>query len=65
MNTRKFFYGILTCAILTAAACTSTTAEDDQLYERGVEKDKIILKSVEKDKIILKIVEKDKIILKN
>ena len=60
MNTRKFFYGIITCCVLTAAACTSSTAEDDQLYEQGIKKDEIILKNindkeVEKDNIKIEI----------
>ena len=42
MNTRKLFYGLLTCIILAAAACTPTsTAEEDNLYEVGIDKKKI------------------------
>jgi len=44
MNTKRLFFGICTCLILMAAACTPNSTADDQLYENGVDKDKIILK---------------------
>ncbi|MCX2719531.1 hypothetical protein [Lentiprolixibacter aurantiacus] len=65
MNTRKFFYGILTCLILMAAACTESTAEDDQLYELGIDKKEIILKGIDKKDIILKGIDKKEVILKD
>ncbi len=43
MNTKKIFFGLATALILMAAACTPNTAEDDQVYEQGVEKSKIKL----------------------
>ena len=69
MNTKKLFYGLVTCLVLMAAACTPTsTAEEDDLYLDGIDKNKIILKnnSIDKNKIILKhSIDKNKIILKN
>ncbi len=50
MNTKKLFFGICTCLILMAAACTPNTA-DDQLYENGVDKSKIPSQAVDKSKI--------------
>ncbi|MEP0133976.1 MAG: hypothetical protein ABJJ25_07105 [Eudoraea sp.] len=44
MNTKRLFFGICTCLILMAAACTPDTSGDDQIYEDGIEKEKIILK---------------------
>jgi hypothetical protein len=44
MNTKKIFFGLATILILTAAACTPNTADDDQVYEQGVNKKDIILK---------------------
>jgi len=35
MNTRKFFFGLLTVGILTMAACTS---DDTEVYEQSVDK---------------------------
>ncbi len=66
MNTKKIFYGLFTCLILMAAACTTTdTAEEDKLYEVGIDKDKIKLptNSIDKDKIKLPTnsIDKDKI----
>ena len=41
MNTRKFFYGIMACAILMgAAACTDDSA-DSSLYENGIDRSKV------------------------
>jgi len=45
MNTKKILFGLSTVLILMAAACTPNTAEDDQVYEQGVDKTKIILKN--------------------
>jgi len=50
MNTKKVLFGICTCLILMAAACTPNTA-DDQVYENGVDKSKIPSQSVDKSKI--------------
>ena len=44
MNTKKLFFGLATVLILMAAACTPNTADDDQVYEQGVDKRDIILK---------------------
>jgi hypothetical protein len=44
MNTKRLLFGICTCLILMAAACTpNSTSEDQQLYENGVDKSKIII----------------------
>lgn len=41
-NTKKIFAGICTCLILMAASCTpNDSAEDQQLYDHGVDKTKI------------------------
>lgn len=45
MNTKKIFYAFLACATLMMASCTSSTAEDDQLYEQGIERGTIIVPS--------------------
>ena len=65
MNTRKFFYGILTCAILMGVGCT---ADNDDLYESGVDKSKVRINnsySVDKSKVRInndtQSVEKDKV----
>jgi len=44
MNTKRTLFGICACLILMAAACTSNSTADDQLYEDGIEKERIILK---------------------
>ena len=44
MNTKKLFFGLATVLILMAADCTPNTAEDDQVYEQGVDKKDIKLK---------------------
>ncbi len=44
MNTKRILFGICTVLSLIAASCTPNTADDDQLYEQGVDKRKIILK---------------------
>ncbi|MGB5821339.1 MAG: hypothetical protein WBG90_17775 [Saonia sp.] len=39
MNTKKIVFGILACVTLLAVSCdSSTTAEDDALYEQGIKK---------------------------
>ncbi|WP_165200554.1 hypothetical protein [Muriicola soli] len=43
MNTRKLLFAFAAILVLFAAACTPNTAEDDQLYEQGVDKTKIKL----------------------
>ncbi len=45
MNTKKFLFAIAAILVLVASACTPNTAEDDQVYEQGVDKTKIILKN--------------------
>ncbi|MGB5479565.1 MAG: hypothetical protein WBM91_00690 [Eudoraea sp.] len=44
MNTKRLFFGICTCLILMAAACTPNSTADDQLYEDAVDKKDIIIK---------------------
>jgi hypothetical protein len=44
MNTKKILFALAAVLVLVASACTPNTAEDDQLYEQGVEKKNIILK---------------------
>jgi hypothetical protein len=41
MNTKKIFFAFLACATLMVASCTSSTADDEQLYEQGIEKEKV------------------------
>jgi len=57
MNTKKIIAGICTCLILMAAACTpNTTAEDEQLFEQGVDKSKVTTgnqQSVDKSKVTI------------
>ena len=69
MNTRKIFYGILTCLILMVSACTSETSEDDALYEVGIKRNKIIRKSQASDdnktKVKIQSIKRNKIIRKN
>jgi hypothetical protein len=51
MNTRKIFYGILTCAFLVGVSCTT---DSDDLYENGVDKSKVRINnthSVDKSKV--------------
>jgi hypothetical protein len=43
MDTKKLLFGICTCLVLMASACTDSSA-DDQIYEDGVDKSKIIIK---------------------
>lgn len=39
MNTKKMIFAIAATFVLLAASCTpNTTAEDDQLYEQGVDR---------------------------
>ena len=45
MNTRKLLFALAAMLVLVAAACTPNTAEDDQVYEQGVDKTKIIIKN--------------------
>lgn len=63
MNTRKILFGIFALTILVVSACTSNSAEDDALYENGIDKNKVILKSIDKNKVILKSIDKEKIII--
>ncbi len=44
MNAKKIKFTIATMLMLVATACTSHTAEDDQVYEKSVDKTKIIIK---------------------
>ncbi len=42
MNTKKIFMALALCVTFLAVACTpSSTAEEDQLYEQGIDKTKI------------------------
>ncbi len=43
MNTKRILFGLATVLVLMAAACTPNTAEDDQVYEQGVDKSKVII----------------------
>ncbi len=39
MNTKKIIFAVLASATLLAVSCSpNTTAEDDQLYEQGVDR---------------------------
>jgi hypothetical protein len=38
MNTRKVFFGILTCGVLMIASCTT---DNSDIYENGVDRTKI------------------------
>lgn len=39
MNTKKIIFAVLATTTLLAASCSpNTTAEDDQLYEQGIDK---------------------------
>ncbi|WP_276392390.1 hypothetical protein [Eudoraea chungangensis] len=42
MDTKKLFFGICTCLVLMASACTDSASDD--LYEDGVDKRKIHIK---------------------
>ena len=35
---KRLIFGLLACVTLLAVSCESNTAEDDQLYEDGVDK---------------------------
>jgi hypothetical protein len=39
MNTRKIFFGLITCCTLIVASCTASS--DNDLYENGVRKSDI------------------------
>ncbi len=43
MNTKRILFGLFACVTLMVAAssCTDSTAEDDQLFEQGVDKTKL------------------------
>ncbi len=42
---KKFVFGLLACVTLLAVSCEpSSTAEEDQLYEQGVDKTKLTKK---------------------
>ncbi len=46
MNTKKIFFAFLACATLMMASCTSSTAEDDQLYDnQSIERGKVKMPS--------------------
>ncbi|MCE2612075.1 hypothetical protein LVD13_03760 [Flavobacteriaceae bacterium D16] len=64
MNTKKIIYGIFTCSVLLVAACTSSTAEDDELYERGIDKSEVIVKGIDKSEVIVKGIDKSEVIVK-
>lgn len=39
MNTKKILFGILACVTLLAVSCeSSSTSEEDALYEQGIRK---------------------------
>ncbi len=45
MNTKKIFMALALCVTFLAVACTpSSTAEEDQLYEQGLDKKKLTKK---------------------
>ena len=50
MNTRKILFGTFAILILAISACTSSTAEEDALYENGVDKNDVIIDKVAVDK---------------
>ncbi len=42
---KKFVFGLLACVTLLAVSCeSSSTAEEDALYEQGVDKSKLTKK---------------------
>ncbi|WP_262492769.1 hypothetical protein [Maribacter sp. HTCC2170] len=42
---KKFVFGLLACVALTAFSCEpNSTADEDQLYEQGVDKKKLTKK---------------------
>ena len=55
MNTRKLILGIAMCCAVLAMSCSQSTAEDDGIYENGVDKTKLIngdKRSVDKTQLI-------------
>jgi len=43
MKMKRLIFGLLACVTLMAVACEpNSTADEDQLYEQGVDKTKII-----------------------
>ncbi len=38
---KKFLFGLMACVTLLAVSCDNNTAEEDNLYEQGVDKRKI------------------------
>ena len=42
MKAKKFIFGLMACLLLVAVSCEpNSTAQDDDLYEVGVDKTKI------------------------
>lgn len=45
MNTKKIIFAVLASATLLVASCTpNNTADEDALYEQGIDKDKLTKK---------------------
>ena len=45
MKTKQIIFGLLACVTLLAVSCEpSSIAEEDELFEQGVDKKKVILK---------------------
>jgi len=44
MKAKQIIFGLLACVTLLAVACESnSTADEDSLYEQGIDKKKIII----------------------
>lgn len=42
MKTKRIFFGLMACTMLLAVSCEpNSTADEDELYELGIDKDKL------------------------
>jgi hypothetical protein len=53
MNTRKLILGLGMCFALLAMSCSQSTAEDDGVYENGVDKTLITKSNKSVDKTLI------------
>ncbi len=69
MKANRIVFGIMTCLLLVAVSCEpNSTAQQDDLYEVGIDKSSIVLKNsdIDKSSIVLKNsdIDKSSIVLK-
>ena len=55
MNTRRIALGLIACVALFAVSCTSSTAEEDGLYQESIDKTRIKVPANGIDKTRIKV----------